>query len=146
QWITREIENSSPFVVKSEGEHASKPVEAPRAPAPPSLEDNLRIGAGLEFGTAGTEVGRQFTEVVDLAIIGDHEPVLPQRLIGAVRQIDDRKAAMPERECPVDRFPALAGGAIFPLGIGPPMLDGIEHCPQDPRSSVPSNVAYDAAH
>ena len=43
------------------------------------------------------ELGPQLAVVVELAVVGERQPVLGERLVGRRRQVDDREAAVAER-------------------------------------------------
>ena len=52
-----------------EREHAVEAVEASRAPLLVGAKHDLRVGSGLEGAAALRELGCQFSEVVELAVV-----------------------------------------------------------------------------
>ena len=78
-------------VVDGEGEHAAEPPQAVRPPGAPGLEHHLGVGPRDEGGAQAFEVRAQLAVVVELAVVGERQPALDQRLVGGRREVDDRQ-------------------------------------------------------
>src|SRR5436305_303967 len=84
------------FVEQRKREHPAEPAEGVRSPAPPRFEDHFGIRTGDETGAEGHELVAKLLVVVELAVVDESEPMLGQRLVCGMGQVDDREPAVRE--------------------------------------------------
>ena len=133
-------------VPDGEREHAAQAVEHGLAPGEVAREQHLRVRMGLERPALGLQVGAQVLVVVDLAVEHDGEVALRGRgfraghggaaaqggrgdarfvlasrahhgLVAAL-EVDERQAAVPERDAVVE---------VLPLAVGPAVRHDVAH-------------------
>jgi hypothetical protein len=85
-----------------EREHPVEALDAGRPPGAVGLGDDLRVRRRREPRAARLQLGAQLAMVVDLAVVGDDEPIVHRRerhLDGA--DVDDREPIRADREAPL---------------------------------------------
>ncbi len=81
-----------------EGEHAVQALDEALAFIEPPEEQDLAVAGGTEDGAPSFERFAQLAEVVDLAVVAQHEPAVGRfhRLGGPVAEVEDREPHMPQ--------------------------------------------------
>ena len=127
--VAHEPQLAGPAVPQRDREHAAEAVEAVDAPLLVRVDDHLGVGVvGAEAMAAEPlELRPQLGVVVDLAVEDELDrPVLVRhRLVGAVREVDDREPARAEADAPV-------GGDPGARAVGAAMGERVAH-PRDVR-------------
>ena len=141
--IARQQEPPARRVPQGEGEHAAQARQAVEAVLLVEVHDHLGVGARTEPVAAPLEVRAQLAEVVDLPVGDEHERavLVAERLVPFGAQVDDRQAAMAERDRP---------GRVEAGGVGAAMRERVHHRAHG-RGVVRARVcaieiAADAAH
>ena len=114
--IARKDQLPLPRVPRGEGEHPREPRALPEVAGLEHVAEDLGVAHGAEHMALALEFGAQRTVVVDLAVEDDlHRAVLVRhRLPPLGPQVDDREAAVRERNHAVVRGPgrAVIGAAV----------------------------------
>ena len=142
--IAHQVEHAVAAIPDGKGEHPDKPVEG-RNHAPPLRggEDHFSIRSSTVYGRPAWPLAQcvsHFTVVVDLAVEDHHVTAAfgRHRLMSCRRHIDNREAAMTERD---------AGRRIDPMAlvIGTAMSDRQRHPPKRVVQINRSGSAVDEA-
>ena len=114
---------------------------APMCPSSPGLDHDLGVRTCPERRPPALQLRPQFSVVVDLAVVAEGQPVLPERLVGRGRRVDDREPTVPE-----DGRPSRGPDLDQPARIRAAVRDPLEHPPSD-RQPVRLQVGTrDPAH
>ena len=86
-------------VPHGECEHAAQTFERRRSPARPGLHQHFRVGPRAKRHARGFELPANLAEIVNLAVEDNRATVVGAgHRLAAARQVDDRKAAVPQAD------------------------------------------------
>ena len=139
--VAGQDERAATFVEDREREHAPEVFEAARTPAAPRLEHDLGVGCRREARAARRELGTQLPVVVELAIVGQDQSVLAERLVGRGRQIDDGQPAVAQVH--VDE---IVDVVVPPVRVRAAVCEPPTHRFDDSPPVAALERPYDAAH
>lgn len=122
--VAGEQQPSGTRIKNAEREHSAKSGKARFAPFDVSAKQHLGVAGGGEFALAGTNLGSEFFEVVDLAVVDQNTASdwIDHRLRGGVREIEDGKARVAQGEEGVGGV-----GEPFTRGVGAAMVEMPDH-------------------
>ena len=124
--IAHQPEAALAAIVDRKGPLPHHAIECGRTPALPGVQEDLGIRSGAQIAGAESELLAQLGEVVDFAVERDDQPAARtrHRLAAGIAQVENREAAMSERERP------FAGD---PLTVGTTPLERRQHAHQRVR-------------
>ncbi len=139
EMVAREEQLAPATVPQREREHAGQPVEHPRAPGLPAVDQHFAVALRDEDVSGGRELVPQCAEIVDLAVEDDGDRAVggDERLVAAC-DVDHRQPAKAESDRSVEEETVVIGAAMRKRG---------RHRRQcRARPGIVGEIAGDAAH
>jgi hypothetical protein len=125
-----------------EGEHALQPFGRALAPGVPGLQHHLGVAVGEKGVAQRAQFLAQFPVVVDAAVEHHRQPEhgIGHGLLGALGQVDDLQAPLPERDAPMHVQPGAVRATRGLAGV---------HCVHGAgrgEAAVESQLPCDSTH